>query len=578
MSKEEVKTKNTVVQPLKVGFDLDGVLLYNPVRIIRPIIAELKKRSIGIKRKKLQFYKPKSRWEQELWRLFHKSSFTPAEGLNMIKELVDAGLIEAHIVTARFEHLRKDTEEWMEKIGAKGVFSSWHMNEKNEEPHVYKERKIKELNLDVFIEDNWDIVNHLHTVFEKEERTVKRQMLWIYNMLDKKIPHPYKFSTLLSSVEHVSYHFFPPKQIVITVTDYFPPHWTGLSQSIYRLLDRTQDDFKHIVLTIQTEKKLKERETIGKIHVIRSIPWFAVSRAQYSPMVMWEMWKVLSIADTILINSPCTNILFVTLLAKIYGKKVIIFHQGDLILPNGIGNRLIQWTFDWMTQLAMKMADQIATYTQDYISHSRVLKKLSDKTTALLLPIPPNLQTDKQIKKKFSKDTIVIGFAGRFVEEKGFDVLLKAIPKVVETLPNAHFVFAGETQMKYEKFFEEHESLFPPVEAHLSMLGLLKGKQLTDFYNSLDLFILPSRSECFGLVQAEAMQAGVPVICANIPGARELIQQTHFGYLFESEDVNDLAKMIIKAVKNRQTLKKFEHATKEFLRKDETKYKEWLNS
>ena len=116
--------------PLRVGFDMDGVLLYNPTRIIRPIISSIK--HIFLHKKKLKFYYPKTNHEKLFWRLVHKSSFINAPGLSEITKLVDEGKIEAFLITARYNFLGSTVTEWIKnnKLGHtfKGVFLMKMMN------------------------------------------------------------------------------------------------------------------------------------------------------------------------------------------------------------------------------------------------------------------------------------------------------------------------------------------------------------------------------------------------------------------------------------------------------------------
>lgn len=184
------------LKPLRVGFDLDGVILYNPARVIRPIVSFLKKRKLLIKRDELKFYYPKSPWEKMIWRLFHKSSIFQASGLDTLKQLVDEGKVEAYIVTARFGYLEEDFAEWLKKIQADTIFKKCYMNKGNQQPHLFKKKMLDILNLDVFVEDNWDIVNYLH----KQGNT---KAFWIYNIFDKKIQHPHKFPHLRKAVSEI---------------------------------------------------------------------------------------------------------------------------------------------------------------------------------------------------------------------------------------------------------------------------------------------------------------------------------------------------------------------------------------
>lgn len=178
-------------KPLKVGFDLDGVLLYNPFRIVRGPTVLFK--HIFLRRREKKFTIPKSRPAKFLWRLLHLSSFMIADGLGDIEKLVRSGKIEAHIVTARFDFLEDDFKRKLAEINRNAIFASAHFNKRNEQPHLFKERMIQELRLDVFIDDNWNIVRHLSS------KTTK-QIYWIYNILDRGINYPHKFPTLKKAV------------------------------------------------------------------------------------------------------------------------------------------------------------------------------------------------------------------------------------------------------------------------------------------------------------------------------------------------------------------------------------------
>lgn len=178
------------ILPLKVGFDLDGVLLYNPARIVRPIISLLKKKNICIERKEMEFYVPQPGMGQLMWELLHKSSCFLAPGFEQIKQLKEEGSIKPYLITARFGHLQADYEKWKKKMKADELFEACYMNDEDEQPHLFKERLIKELKLDVFIEDNWDIVRYL-------ANSVKRsRVIWVSNVLDWSIDYPHKVGNL----------------------------------------------------------------------------------------------------------------------------------------------------------------------------------------------------------------------------------------------------------------------------------------------------------------------------------------------------------------------------------------------
>lgn len=177
---------------LRVGFDLDGVLLYNPLRITRPIISIAKK--LFFKKQSLHFYSPQTDWEKQLWKLFHKSSIFIAPGLNDIKQLIKDKKIKAYIVTARYSYLKNDLEKWLKKMKVNRYFSGIYYNQKDEQPHLFKKRMIKKLKLDIFVEDNLDIVSYLNSELE---------IYWIYNMFDRNCFYLNKFPNLKSVVKKI---------------------------------------------------------------------------------------------------------------------------------------------------------------------------------------------------------------------------------------------------------------------------------------------------------------------------------------------------------------------------------------
>jgi hypothetical protein len=190
----------TSPKPLKVGFDLDGVLLYNPARIVRPIIKTTK--NTFRKSKKTSFYIPQSKWQKTMWKVVHKSSLFQAPGIDIIKSLVAEKKIEAYIITARFDCLKDDYDHWIKKLNQDHKFTACYANFSNSQPHIYKEKMIKQLKLDIFIDDNWDIISHLNQSFENT--TSPPKMLWITNIFDRSIQYSHKHNSLRSAIGEIS--------------------------------------------------------------------------------------------------------------------------------------------------------------------------------------------------------------------------------------------------------------------------------------------------------------------------------------------------------------------------------------
>lgn len=179
-----------------VGFDFDGVIAYNPARLLRSPISLIKTHFLGVQ--KIRFFVPKNSFERSLWSLAHESSMFPALGVTRLRILVGEGRIEAHLVTSRFGFLEPNLRRFLKFWQLENVFSSITLNHKEEQPHVFKERMIRIKKFQYFIEDNWDIVSYL------KKKNISTEVHWIYNIFDRNKVYPHKYPYLEKSLERIT--------------------------------------------------------------------------------------------------------------------------------------------------------------------------------------------------------------------------------------------------------------------------------------------------------------------------------------------------------------------------------------
>lgn len=144
--------------------------------------------------------------------------------------------------------------------------------------------------------------------------------------------------------------------------------------------------------------------------------------------------------------------------------------------------------------------------------------------------------------KKYDENVIVIGAVARIMPElKGQDILLEAIKIVKKKHPKVMALFAGGVAESQQRDYEKLKKYVRDnsLEENVKFLGNVDN--IPEFLNKIDICVVPSRSEGFGLALVEAMAMGVPCIASNIAGPREIISRTELGKLFESNDSDDLA-------------------------------------
>ncbi len=154
----------------------------------------------------------------------------------------------------------------------------------------------------------------------------------------------------------------------------------------------------------------------------------------------------------------------------------------------------------------------------------------------------PDVESRVREEYNLSKDTFLILYAGRLVEAKGVQDLVKAF-KQMRTEFDVKLMILGEG--KYKTHLKE---LAP--EKDVIFLDPQPYEKMPEFYNAADLFILPSYWEVQPLGCVEAMACGTPVISTNVGGIPEIISDGKTGLLFEPGDVIDLEKTIRKILSN----------------------------
>jgi len=190
-----------MAKPIRVGFDFDGVIAYNPARLARLPVSFVKKHILRVRTDR--FFVPKNFLERAFWSLAHESSMFPSLGAARLRSLVASGLIEAHVVTSRFGFLEPNLRRFLSFWNLSDVFASVTINHKEEQPHEFKARIIRVKKFAFFVEDNWDIVSHLTSNLPLQTGKQSTEIHWIYNLLDRKKKYPYKYPYLAKSLERI---------------------------------------------------------------------------------------------------------------------------------------------------------------------------------------------------------------------------------------------------------------------------------------------------------------------------------------------------------------------------------------
>lgn len=142
----------------------------------------------------------------------------------------------------------------------------------------------------------------------------------------------------------------------------------------------------------------------------------------------------------------------------------------------------------------------------------------------------------------------VIGVVSRMEGIKGMDLVIPAFAEVLKQCPQAHLLVVGDG------------SLLPGMKEQAAAMGVADkvewaGRQaqekLSTYYDRIDVFWMPSRSEGFGLSALEAMARGCPVVASRVGGLPELVTD-NCGHLCEPESAASLAEATCAMLQNEE--------------------------
>ena len=344
---------------------------------------------------------------------------------------------------------------------------------------------------------------------------------------------------------------------ILTVLTYYRPHTSGLTIYAERLAQAfVRRGHQVTVMTTQYDKSLPREEMLDGVRVLRIPVMLRISKGVIAPTFGLVATRLVANHDVVQLHLPQFDAPGVALRARLFGKPVILTYHCDLQMPPGSFNRLVNMIVNVQNNLAALWANHVITYTQDYADHSSFLTRYHSKLTPMLPPVVIPTAEPRDVEAFASMYAVnkrqpVIGMVTRFAAEKGVEVLLEALPTVLEKYPNAQVLFAGQYQnvMGEQSYAERLMPLIRKYEegGYWKFLGNLSQLQLAAFYPNLDVLVVPSlnSTEAFGLVQVEAMMNGVPCVASALPGVRRPVQMHGMGKVTAIGDPYKLAEALL---------------------------------
>jgi glycosyltransferase involved in cell wall biosynthesis len=194
-------------------------------------------------------------------------------------------------------------------------------------------------------------------------------------------------------------------------------------------------------------------------------------------------------------------------------------------------------------------SDSIIAITEDL--KNKIIETGFPKNKVFKLNNPIILEESTIGKFKKFANIPTIGFIGRFVPRKGINVLVDAIKKLQERNIKVKAIFASDGPEK-ERIVQQVKSL--GLEKIIKFVGWIEDKKA--FFNSIDIFIIPSLHEAFGVVVLEGLAYSKPIIATKSEGPSEILHNNVDGILVEINSSDEIANAIEYLIDNPEKAKK----------------------
>ncbi|MFZ5810085.1 MAG: glycosyltransferase family 4 protein [Chloroflexota bacterium] len=342
-------------------------------------------------------------------------------------------------------------------------------------------------------------------------------------------------------------------RILIALT-YYRPHYSGLTIYVERLARAlAQSGHQVTVLTSRYAKHLPAHEVADGVEIRRLPVLFRISKGVIMPsMLIWAL-RLARQADILNLHVPQLDAAYLSVIGGLLRKPVVLTYHCDMRLPRGFVHTLANLASNLANHVTARSADLIVTNTRDYAENSPFLKYYLPKVRVIPPPITLHPITEQDLAQFRQQANIqpgqrIIGMAARLASEKGVEVLVEAMPSILQKHPQARVLFVGQYQdvLGEEAYAQRLAPLIEQLGEHWTFLGVLEPTEFSAFLHTAEVTVLPSinSTESFGMVQIEAMISNTPVVASDLPGVRQPVRESGMGRIVPPHDAAALASAI----------------------------------
>ncbi len=345
---------------------------------------------------------------------------------------------------------------------------------------------------------------------------------------------------------------------ILVLPAFFYPRVGGSEKTAMNIIKTYQSVREKVIVVTRLEESLLPFEMIDQVPVYRikypALRFHQKNFINAAYIFMQSFLRLLVIIfnfrpDIIYVHMLSENAVMVSLLTYFCRHRLIVSVRGyDMLLYKN--NKVLTALF----QRLLNKAEKITFPSETLVRHVKDTTEYHlDNGKIRIIPNSIDLESfDRNVDIFVLPNRKVYIFAcGRFVFDKGFDILLKAFALLSGACPEIDLVIAGEGR---ERGNLESLAARLNISHRVHLIGLIPPRKLIPDYRGCWFVVIPSRVDAFGNVILEGMSASKAVISSRNGGGSEIIKDGFNGYLFDSENHQVLAEKMKLLIKSKAML------------------------
>ncbi|MCI0615111.1 glycosyltransferase family 4 protein, partial [bacterium] len=338
----------------------------------------------------------------------------------------------------------------------------------------------------------------------------------------------------------------------------FPPGPGGLGTHAWQLARHLHKSGWEI--TVAASQDYATADEINDFNRAQPFPIISIASNRFPPLRFLKRWRTVSAwlnqnkPDAIIASGSRSVWMAAALFNRYRLPWIAVGHGSELSFRTPTRKRITRWAFQKANGVIC-----VSEFTRQQMNKSGICV---DKTCVIPNGADPDLFQILPAKEVESfraglgfTDAKLILTVGNVTERKGQDVVIRALPEVIEEIPNVHYMIVGLPTKKKEL---EELARQIGVSEHVKFFERVNNEELVRFFNSCDVFVMTSKMtsegdfEGYGIAVVESALCGKPSVVSGNSGLSEAVIDGETAFVVPENDERATAKAIIQILKDEE--------------------------